>query len=115
MEMGRSSNPMFSDQLSPSIPPELESLFNLPYLPAEDDNIDPSFDALPAITSLPFDLLQDLNVAEVVDEILGTPSSTTSEGLGYQFCDICFKPLKPSDTRYVSQQNLLLISTKERC
>jgi len=105
---------MFSNQPSPPIRPQVESWFNLPYLAVEDDNSNPSFDATLATVCLPYDLPQDLNLAEVAEETWSTPSSTANEGLGFHFCDICFKALKSSDFRYVSQQDLLLISTDTR-
>lgn len=112
--MGLSFDPMFSSQPSPSILPQVGSWCNLPYLAIEGDNGNPPSDSTLAITSSPFDLPQDLNLAKVTDETLGTPSSTASEGLGFQLCDICFKLLKGSDFRYVFQQDLSLISTESK-
>ena len=111
MTMDLSFDPMFSDQPSPSILPQVESQFNLPYLGVEGDNSNPSFDATLPITSSPFDLHLGLNLA---DEALGTPSSTASEGPGFHLCYTCFKLVKASDFRYVFQQDLSLIITESK-
>jgi len=103
MNMDHPSDFMFSTQLPPSIRPQVQSSFNIPYLTVEDNNSNPLFDATPALTSLPFDQPQDLNLTKIADETLGTPSSTVaSEGLGFHVCDVCSKVLKSSDFRYVS-------------
>ena len=112
--MGLSSDPTFSTQQPLPISPQVESWLNAPYLTVEGDNGNPLSDATLATTSLPFDLSPDVNLAGFADEALTTPSSTASEGPAFQVCDICLKPLKPSDIRYVVYQSLSLISTKTR-
>ena len=112
MTMDLSFDHMFSDQPSPSILPQVESQFSLPYLGLEGDNSNPSFDATLPITSSPFDLHLGLNLAD--EEALGTPSSTASGGPGFHLCYICFKLLKASDFRYVFQQDLLLIIAESK-